>query len=168
MAQLEGQVDQKTEHFDLRNFLENAGFSQYDKIEGAIRNKELTLEDILECNEVELKETLAEYHVKAVQRNRFVKAIKSLPHSKMNQCVGKNKNPFSNKTGSAGLTTTHPIINVEQQAMINYLSKALDMIKSGVNKVEKIHKENKDTIMAIKSKVCLIHSFIYNNKNTTQ
>ena len=72
------------DNFDLKQHLTNQKFTEYAKIAEAFDKQLLTLPDILECNENELKEQLAIYQVSPVQRNRFVNAIKLLPQSKMN------------------------------------------------------------------------------------
>ena len=83
MAQLQSEVIDVDENFDLKNYLTNQKFTEYSKIETAINNGDLTLDDILECNEQELKETLIGFEISPIERNRFVKAIKKLPKSKI-------------------------------------------------------------------------------------
>ena len=69
------------EDFNFKTFLENKGFKEYSKIESAIATKEVTLDDIVDCNDIELKQVLESFDVKLIQRNRFVKAIKILKES---------------------------------------------------------------------------------------
>ena len=76
-------VSEMNDNFDLKQYLTEHKFTEYEKIQEAIEKQELTMTDILECNENELKEQLQIYKITAVQRNRFVKAIKLLPQSKM-------------------------------------------------------------------------------------
>ena len=51
-----------------------------------IDSHKLTLDDILVCSESEQKKMLGdEYQISVVQTNRFIKAIKELSTSKMNE-----------------------------------------------------------------------------------
>ena len=88
MAQLESDVVDVDENFGLQTYLTEQKFTEYSKVETAINSGDLTLDDILGCNEQELKQVLSDFEISILQRNRFVRAIKKLPKSKMNQNNG--------------------------------------------------------------------------------
>ena len=115
MAQLQSEMVDVDENFDLKAYLAAQKFTQYSKIETAIDSGDLTLDDILGCNEQELKEVLIEFEISSIQRNRFVNAIKKLPKSKMNQNNGGD-DVSSTPVGAIQLLTT------EQQNTINRFS----------------------------------------------
>ena len=89
--------------FDLKQHLLQNNFTEYSKLENAFQAKLITLEDILECDEKELKEQLMLYHISPIQRNRFVKAIKLLPQSKITSNINSN--------GSALISNNNSFVN---------------------------------------------------------
>lgn len=147
----EGEAEEDEGAFNLQKHLENYKFEEYSKIETALRSQELTLEDILECNEKELKDTLEEYGVKAVQRNRFVKAIKALPDSKMYLAHGNS--------GSYGVHNALLQLSEAEQLAIDQVNEASKSLASRISTLRLNHKNHQTTIRAAKAKVTFYHYF---------
>ena len=133
------------ENFNLKQYLTNQNFKEYSKIEAAIENGDVTIEDILECNEKELKETLEGYNVTAIQRNRFVKAIKLLPESQMN----KNNRDIVNVQNQQ----TVPILTTEEQKTIDTFGKISDFMAETIKKHENMKEKNKEELTRAIEKV---------------
>ena len=69
--------------FNFKQFLEENDFTEFDKIEKRLSTNELTLDDIFDCNDEELKKLLLSFGVSSlIQRKRFIRAIKKLTQPK--------------------------------------------------------------------------------------
>ena len=158
-------LDEVDENFDLKAHVEAGGFTEYDKIADAIKSQQLTLDDILECNETELKDVLSEYGIKTVQKNRFVKAIKKLPNSKMN--VKDANTQEESKTSSADLVNSggaispmsQKILSDSERLMIDEFSTTSDKLTNFIIEFKQIQKHNSNTFNAAKNKL----TALYNN-----
>lgn len=135
------------ENFNLRNHLESQNFTEYSKIESAVTNGELTINDILDCNEQELKETLSDYNVKAVQRNRFIKAIKLLPNSKMNQKAQEKLNVV--------------VLTTDEQQVIDKCDKISQFIVQQIKANEETKQTNRAALQHAIGRVMFIVCFAY-------
>ena len=71
---------------NLKDYLVQEGFTQFGKLESDFNSAELTFNDIIRMSESDLETMLSkEYKVKVVQKNRFIRAVKKLPRSKVYQ-----------------------------------------------------------------------------------
>ena len=143
MAQVESEIVDVDENFDLKTYLTNEKFTEYSKIETAINSGDLTLDDILECNEQELKQVLDGFKISLIQRNRFVKAIRKLPKSKMN----------SNQNTGDVFVGAIPIITTEQQKIINQFGNISDYLQQIIKSGKDLKQRNKIVLKQAQDKV---------------
>lgn len=135
--------EQEQEGFRLEDHLKANGFTAYDKLSQDFENGELTLDDILDCDENDLKDILNDYNIKTVQKNRFIKAIKKLPKSKMNVIKPQKELVF--------------IVNKEHQNQLKNFVKISDFCSQTINDLKNSRTNNKDTIDRAKKQVKAVY-----------
>ena len=159
-------VEENDTNLDLKKYLTEQKFTEYWKIEPAMDKELLTLADIFECNEKELKDELASYEVSPVQRNRFVKAIKQLPQSKMNEKnikVATNSNESNSNSNSRSNSNSNSnssemkhgqiLLSTNEQKEIDQLSHISDMLAQCIKSNERIKENNRNTFKLVVQKV---------------
>ena len=85
MSDLQPSADTRKENvlgeIDLKDHLAQNGFIEFGKIESAVNNGEITIKDLIECNQTDLQDICQKYGIKSIQKNRFINAIKKLVNS---------------------------------------------------------------------------------------
>ena len=133
-VQTEGIVEgePEIEISNLKDILEKHGFKEYDKIDGAVERKEITLDDLLFCSQVDLSQLCHEYGVSVIQKNRFIAAIKSLPNA---QCSNETKQ-----------NTPFVFLTTEEQNTINKFDSLKHQTKQAIENAKQISLKN-ETIL---------------------
>ena len=134
--------DEKTD-FDLQKYLRQYDFTSYHKIAEPIAKGDLSLKDLLDCTESDLKDICKEYGIKTVQRNRLINGIKKLPNSKANQSNDKSAHTFV-------LLTTQEQRGIDELAQISsQMKKYIDEIKTTCDINEKTAEKAKTDIVVL-------------------
>ena len=135
-----------SDKFVLKDHLINHGFTEYDKLAKAFETKELTLQDILDCTESDLKDLLTDYGVKIVQRNRFINAIKKLDKSRMNMKV------------TDGNSKELVVLNKEQQSQLQQFIRVSEFCRKTTTQFENLRVKNQATIEKAKEKLETVYT----------
>ena len=114
------------EGFDLETYLRQYDFTSYHKIAEPIAKGDLSLKDLLDCTESDLKDICKEYGIKTVQRNRLINGIKKLPNSKANDAKSNDKSSH-----------TFVLLTTQEQQNIDTLAKMSTSMKERINEIKK-------------------------------
>ena len=159
MAAVQGtsEGDEEGEN-NLKEHLSNCGFTEYNKISTAVKRADITYEDLIECTKDDLLQICTDYGIKAIQKNRFIKAIQKLPNS---MAVNDNNNENSRVMNSNRMLGKKEfvLINASEQETLSKLENLTQFVTESIKNINEIQEK---TVADSDEMIAKFHKFFEN------